>query len=83
NGIKIFAPTGQKLDDQTERLIEEDIFAARRTDAPISLSSDEAADRSLENNPCAFAEMRELYLQLLGDKAAGLRLEGLTVVLDC
>lgn len=83
NGIKIFAPTGQKLDDQTERLIEEDIFAARRTDAPISLSSDEAADRSVEDNPRAVAEMRELYLQHLGDKAAGLRLEGLTVVLDC
>src|SRR5918999_5620326 len=29
NGIKIFAPTGRKLDDATERLIEADIYAAR------------------------------------------------------
>ena len=28
NGIKIFAPTGRKLDDATERLIEADIYAA-------------------------------------------------------
>src|ERR671931_204113 len=27
NGIKIFAPTGRKLDDATERLIESDIYA--------------------------------------------------------
>ncbi len=27
NGIKIFAPTGRKLDDATERLIEADIYA--------------------------------------------------------
>src|SRR5919197_1930643 len=29
NGIKIFAPSGRKLDDATERLIEADIYAAR------------------------------------------------------
>ncbi|MGH9901609.1 MAG: phosphoglucosamine mutase, partial [Pyrinomonadaceae bacterium] len=28
NGIKIFAPTGRKLDDAVERLIESDIYAA-------------------------------------------------------
>src|SRR5688572_2368343 len=27
NGIKIFAPTGQKIDDSVERLIESDIYA--------------------------------------------------------
>jgi phosphoglucosamine mutase len=29
NGIKIFSPTGRKLDDATERLVEADIYAAR------------------------------------------------------
>ena len=29
NGIKIFAPSGRKLDEETERLIESDVFAAR------------------------------------------------------
>ena len=28
NGIKIFAPSGRKLDEETERLIESDVFAA-------------------------------------------------------
>lgn len=80
NGIKIFAPTGRKLDDQMERLIEEDIFAARRTDVrPISSS----ADRSVEDDSPSARKLRELYLQHLSDKAADLRLEGLTLVLDC
>src|SRR6185436_13781812 len=29
NGLKIFAPGGKKLDEETERLIEKDIFAQR------------------------------------------------------
>ncbi len=33
NGIKIFAPSGCKLDDATERLIEADIYQARRARA--------------------------------------------------
>src|ERR671916_221571 len=48
NGIKIFAPTGRKLDDATERLIEADIHAARAarrppTDAAPSPADDETA----------------------------------------
>ena len=31
NGVKVFAPTGRKLDDETERLIEADIFAAQES----------------------------------------------------
>ena len=31
NGIKIFAPSGQKLDEETERLIESDVFAQPKT----------------------------------------------------
>src|SRR5882672_6317000 len=30
NGIKIFAPSGRKLDDTTERLIESDVFSQRK-----------------------------------------------------
>ena len=37
NGVKIFAPSGRKLDDETERLIEADILAAQ--DAPPAKSS--------------------------------------------
>ena len=33
NGFKIFAPSGRKLDDETERLIEADIFASRERNA--------------------------------------------------
>src|SRR5919107_1229330 len=31
NGIKIFAPSGRKLDDATERLVEADIHEQRRS----------------------------------------------------
>jgi phosphoglucosamine mutase len=36
NGIKIFAPSGRKLDDSTERLIEADIFRQRDSQTPPS-----------------------------------------------
>src|SRR5438270_2114701 len=39
NGIKIFAPTGRKLDDATERLIEADIRAAREGDTASSVAA--------------------------------------------
>ncbi len=33
NGIKIFAPSGRKLDEETERLIESDVFARAQVDS--------------------------------------------------
>jgi phosphoglucosamine mutase len=90
NGIKIFAPTGRKLDDATERLIESDIYAEFREggDAAAAGTFDESVAegnrrRAAEADGVA-AELRALYLDYLsGEVAAGLNLEGLSVVLDC
>ncbi len=99
NGIKIFAPTGRKLDDATERLVEADIYAAReghQRDAHAAAgdeqASDEAAASEIEGasvDESASDEERAIllrgrYLNYLADEvAAGLRLDGLKVVADC
>src|SRR5213075_1262803 len=74
NGIKIFAPSGQKMDDSVERLIEADVFA---NTVPASLS------------PTSFSTARELdlqqeYLSFLADELGkGLHLQRLKIVVDC
>jgi phosphoglucosamine mutase len=72
NGIKIFGPGGHKLDDGTEDQIEELVAAGpglRPAGAGIGrvVDAEDAADR---------------YLRHLS-KASTLRLDGLTVVVDC
>jgi phosphoglucosamine mutase len=89
NGIKIFAPTGRKLDDATERLIEADIYAEfQEGDDAEPLKVDESRSEGSqkaagEAGECA-NELRALYLEYLGGEvAAGLGLEGLKLVVDC
>jgi phosphoglucosamine mutase len=75
NGIKIFAPTGRKMDDSVERLIESDVFAnvqppAPKTRKPVSMQLEEI--------------LRQDYLNFLANKVgAGLALQELTIVVDC
>jgi phosphoglucosamine mutase len=96
NGIKIFVPTGRKLDDATERLIEADIHQARREDgsdesrapeSPFEISSpgvEIGADLDGDARQRAAASLQARYLDYLsGEVAAGLRLDGLRLVLDC
>jgi phosphoglucosamine mutase len=72
NGIKIFGPGGHKLDDDTEDQIEE-LVAAGPGLRPVGvgigrvIDAEDAADR---------------YLRHVG-KASTLRIDGLTVVVDC
>jgi phosphoglucosamine mutase len=74
NGIKIFDPSGRKLDDATERQIESDI-AENRFGAIIN------AEVSDEGEHVA---LRDLYFEYLRrDVARGLRLDGLKMVIDC
>ncbi|HKP72584.1 MAG TPA: phosphoglucosamine mutase [Pyrinomonadaceae bacterium] len=92
NGIKIFAPSGRKLDDATERQIEADIHQSRggaiddaETNAPASRdeSSGEGFGVLAEADGGA-AELQARYLDhLSGEIASGLRLEGLRMVVDC
>ena len=74
NGIKIFAPSGRKMDDSVERLIEADVY--RKIDIPVALTG--------RNHSSAEEQLHEEYLSFLGDEIGhGLDLEGLTIVVDC
>ena len=75
NGIKIFDPSGRKLDDATERRIEADIARGR---IDIEHVDDEQPDGAAAN------DLRQKYLDYLtNDVARGLSLRGLSIVVDC
>ncbi|HEY6188719.1 MAG TPA: phosphoglucosamine mutase [Pyrinomonadaceae bacterium] len=83
NGIKIFSPTGRKLDDATERLIEADIEAARKTEA-VKDAPALKAEALEEGYDGEGARLRQRYLDYLAqDAGAGLSLENLSIVVDC
>ena len=75
NGIKIFAPTGEKM-DSVERVIEADVYAGvspqhPSADAPSPLPEQEE-------------KLQQQYLAFLSDHiGAGLDLRGLKIVVDC
>lgn len=70
NGIKVFLPNGEKLDDALEDRIEARVRAAH---APITDGPPPAVDESL----------RDEYAELLLEAAGELRLDGLSIVVDC
>jgi len=73
NGIKIFAPSGQKLDDLTEQAIERDLEAGSEEFPPI-------IDAIIYTDP----SLKEKYLAFLRDEiGAKLNLKGLKLVIDC
>ena len=77
NGIKIFAPTGQKIDDALERQIERDIEKGFMLDL---------SRETLQLNPPlnASASLRDDYLRFLANEIGNsLSLQGLTIVVDC
>jgi phosphoglucosamine mutase len=73
NGIKIFAPSGQKIADAVERHIEADILAKKEvTIGPGQISAGSEA------------KLRSHYLSFLADEiGSGLNLNSLKVVIDC
>lgn len=74
NGIKIFSPSGQKIDDTLERQIESDIEQGLKSDLKSGLNP----------SPSAVASLRNDYLQFLTEGIGhGLSLHGLTIVVDC
>ena len=76
NGIKIFAPSGKKMDDSVERQIEADIFENKR---PVEAEYD-----AVQRSPELEEQLHEDYLSFLaGDIGKGLSLNGLTIVVDC
>jgi phosphoglucosamine mutase len=76
NGIKIFAPSGQKMDDSVERMIEADIFA--QTELAPTESRPAPASAELQD------KLRQEYVSFLADEIGrDLNLEGLKIVVDC
>jgi phosphoglucosamine mutase len=74
NGIKIFAPSGQKIDDSLERQIERDIQQGFKSDLKSGLKSPSLTAASVRND----------YLRFLTEEiGSGLSLHGLTIVVDC
>lgn len=78
NGIKIFSPSGRKLDEKIERQIEADIAA--KNGAETSADAPGRAALSSINS----RQLREYYLEYLAEKIVpGLRLEGIRMAIDC
>jgi phosphoglucosamine mutase len=75
NGIKVFEPSGRKLDDTMERQIEQDIAQS-------------SSDRLTELEPVGLQDrggpLRDRYVKYLKTEVArDLSLEGLSLVVDC
>lgn len=74
NGIKIFAPSGKKIEEAAERLIEQDI---REGSSP--------ADGGTRSEPdiSDAGRFQNAYLDYLAARFPSLSLEGLKLVVDC
>jgi phosphoglucosamine mutase len=82
NGIKIFSPSGQKIDDSLERQIERDVWTGSKTDESGLRASREPVFKN--PSPLAVASLRDDYLRfLIHEIANDLSLKGLTIVVDC
>lgn len=87
NGIKIFAPSGRKIDDETERRIEADIHTGAsapeiRETKDSSTNSSTPIDAGSDDKQAA--AFRARYLDYLAQEVGdGLSLENLKLVLDC
>jgi phosphoglucosamine mutase len=71
NGIKIFLPTGKKIDDVTEAAIEADIRSALEVEGSGYVSSARAG------------EFASAYLEHLRNEAGGFGAAGRKVIVDC
>jgi phosphoglucosamine mutase len=79
NGIKVFDPSGRKLDEATERRIEKDIAEACGENPSVS---DQVTEQAANEKHAA--ELRMRYLNYLEhDVAHDLSLRDLTMVVDC
>ncbi|NNF00809.1 MAG: phosphoglucosamine mutase [Pyrinomonadaceae bacterium] len=74
NGLKVFLPTGQKLDKETESLIENDIHEG---------NVEKTEDESEPIDESKIPEYQEMYIRYLINEFTGLDLSGLKIVVDC
>lgn len=74
NGIKVFSPTGKKIDEELERAVEADIYARTNHDEQFS---DTIADRS------RMRAFRTAYIDYLIGEFNDLSLQNFKMVIDC
>lgn len=74
NGIKIFSPTGKKIDEATERKIEKDIFESSNHELQIT---------NYELSTAKSGEYQNAYLDYLANEFTNLSLENFKMVIDC
>ncbi|MFN2598712.1 MAG: phosphoglucosamine mutase [Pyrinomonadaceae bacterium] len=83
NGIKIFAPTGRKLDDATERLIEADIYETRDAGDGTGVNDQDQSGATAQGGSVITALGARYLEHLAGEIGRGLDLSGLRLVVDC
>ncbi|MEQ1644819.1 MAG: phosphoglucosamine mutase [Pyrinomonadaceae bacterium] len=71
NGLKIFSPTGKKMSEATERLVEAEIYAGGEAASGTDLHDSRAG------------EFSAAYLEHLREKIDGFSAAGKRIVLDC
>jgi phosphoglucosamine mutase len=76
NGVKIFSPSGKKLDGETEREIENDIF-------DFKAKGKSEKEKSVKVDDSKAAEYQRAYLNYLAEEFKNLRLENFKMVVDC
>lgn len=82
NGIKVFAPSGKKLADETERRIEADVAAA--IDQSVGLDHQRGELDWMHDQAEREQAYQESYINYLAtDVGRGLNLEGLRLAVDC
>ena len=74
NGLKVFLPSGRKLDKEIERLVEADIREG------ISFSEDE---KDIDLDLAKVSQYQQEYLDYLVGEFEGLDLSGVKMVVDC
>lgn len=74
NGIKIFSPSGKKIDGATEREIEKDIFEIQNSKFEIQNSKIDTSNS---------IKFQESYLNYLAGEFKKLSLENFKMVMDC
>jgi phosphoglucosamine mutase len=83
NGIKIFAPSGRKLDEETERLIESDVSSTPETPT-INTKTQPVPTSDANAVGDQEAELRTRYVNFLTEEIGrGLSLSGIKLVVDC
>jgi phosphoglucosamine mutase len=78
NGIKIFSPSGRKLDDSIERRIEADILSESKQDLPPHTG------RITSSTPEDEESLKQRYLAFLSEEIGkDLSLKAQSIVIDC